>query len=188
PNIEVSQFLLERNYPEAIRLLESKSTKTEVNEKYDRGGTRQFLGRIRVLAGDAAGAKEDFLAAKADLETVQREQPGNPFVADTLALTEAGLGHKEAALRQAENATRLPSAVNDPVTGPITEENLATVEVMVGDLDRAVERLERLLTTPYGAFPVSQALLRVDPFWDKLRGHPRFQKLITGPEPKTIYQ
>ncbi len=187
PNIEVSQFLLERHYPDAIRLLESKLTKTEITKKFDRGGTHQFLSWIRVLAGDSANAKEDFLAAKADLEIVQREQPGNPFVADTLAFAAAGLGNKEAALRQAENATSLPSAVNDPVYGPKIEENLAAVEVMVGDLDRAVERLERLLVTPYGAFPLPQAALRLDPTWDPLRSHPRFQKLITGPEPKTIY-
>ncbi|MGI8820352.1 MAG: tetratricopeptide repeat protein [Chthoniobacterales bacterium] len=187
PNIEVSQFLLERNYPEAIRQLESKLTKTEVTQKFDRGGTRQFLGWIRVLAGDSAGAKEDFLAARPDLEIVQREQPGNPFVADTLALAEAGLGNKEAALGQAENATRLPSAVNDPVSGPFTEENLAAVEGMVGDLDRAIGRLERLLVTPYGAFPLTQAALRLDPTWDRLRAHPRFKALLEGPEPKTIY-
>ena len=51
-----------------------------------------------------------------------------------------------------------------------------------------IARIERLLTLAYGAFPITQAKLRTDPAWDKLRTHPRFKALVDGPEPKTIYQ
>jgi serine/threonine-protein kinase len=79
-------------------------------------------------------------------------------------------------------------ASEDAVFGPVAEENLAGIESQVGELERAIGRIERLLTTPYGAFPLTQALLRIDPIWDPLRQHPRFKALIDGPEPKTIYQ
>ena len=68
------------------------------------------------------------------------------------------------------------------------EEALAGVEAQVGEIDRAIARIERLLTTPYGAFPLTQASLRLDPTWDPLRQDPRFKAIVEGPEPKTIYR
>ena len=66
-------------------------------------------------------------------------------------------------------------------------EPLAGVEAQVGEVERAIVRVERLLVTPYGAFPLTQATLRLDPIWDPLRSHPRFKALVEGPEPKTVY-
>jgi hypothetical protein len=67
------------------------------------------------------------------------------------------------------------------------EENLAAIEAQVGEVESALARVERLLTTPYGAFPITQATLRLDPIWKPLRAHPRFREIVEGPEPKTIY-
>lgn len=90
-------------------------------------------------------------------------------------------------IENAERAVSLLPRSTDPVYGPILEEDLAAVETQVGEIERAIPRLERLLTTPYGSFPLSQARLRLDPVWDPLRSHPRFKALVAGPEPKTIY-
>lgn len=54
--------------------------------------------------------------------------------------------------------------------------------------DAAIARIERLLPLAYGAFPLTQAKLRIEPVWDPLRSHPRFKALVEGSEPKTIYQ
>ena len=79
-------------------------------------------------------------------------------------------------------------ASEDPMFGPKNEENLAMVEAQVGELERAMTRMEHLLVTPYGAFPLTQATLRLDPIWDPLRQHPHFKTLVESPEPKTIYK
>jgi hypothetical protein len=75
----------------------------------------------------------------------------------------------------------LPSG-KDAVAGPKGEETLASVEVLVGDKNRAIPRLQRLLEIPYNNF-LTPALLRLDPQWDPLRGDPAFQKLCEEKKP-----
>jgi hypothetical protein len=77
--------------------------------------------------------------------------------------------------------TLLPT-VKDAVDGPRHEENLAYVEVLVGDKNRAIPRLQRLLEIPYGDC-LTPALLRLHPQWDPLRGDPAFQKLCEEKKP-----
>jgi hypothetical protein len=86
------------------------------------------------------------------------------------------LGEKDAAIKEAERAITLRPSAKDAVDGPTFEENLASVEAMLGEKDRAIPRLERLLAIPY-INCVTPALLRLDPKWDPLRGDPRFKKL-----------
>lgn len=186
-NLRVVQLTLERRYEEAARLLEKKLAAKEAKLP-TQGGDQQWLGWLRSLAGEKKGAREAFLDGKAQMELLLQAQPKNYFVVGALALCEAGLGNKEAALREGERAVALLPAAEDPMFGPKNEETLAAVEAQVGELERAIVRIERLLTTPYGAFPLTQATLRLDPLWDPLRQHPRFKALVEGPEAKTVYQ
>jgi len=66
----------------------------------------------------------------------------------------------------------------DAWDGADLQEDLAYVELLVGEHDSAIRRLAYLLTIPSGP---SVSLLRVDPMWDPLRGYPGFQKLIAAP-------
>ena len=183
----VTLLTFERRYEEAVRLIEQQLARRAEKSPSDGGADRQFLGWLRARAGDKEGARQAYLEGKARLEFRQQEQPRNYSVVSALALCEAGLGNKEAALREGERAMSLLPASEDPVYGPIAEEYLAGVEAQVGEPERALARIERLLVTPYGAFPLTQATLRLDPIWDPLRQHPRYKALVEGPEPKTIY-
>jgi tetratricopeptide (TPR) repeat protein len=182
------QLLWERRSDEAARLMEAQIAKEKSESPAEVANSQVLLGDARSLGGNKEGAKQAYLAAKAGFEALRQEQPESPFVAANLAFTEAGLGNKEAALREAERAVSLLPISEDPVFGPGMEEALAGVEAQVGESERAITRIERLLTTPYGAFPLTRAALRLDPTWDPLRSHPRFKALVEGPEPKTIYQ
>ncbi|HJR65802.1 MAG TPA: protein kinase [Gemmatimonadaceae bacterium] len=55
----------------------------------------------------------------------------------------------------------------------------AYLEVLAGRRDVAVARLAEVLEEPNGFF-ISRALLRADPSWGPLRGHPGFERLIAG--------
>jgi TolB-like protein/Flp pilus assembly protein TadD len=187
-DIEIAQLVWERRYAEAIRGIEERLTRPDEVAGLERALDLEFLARVRVLAGDAEGAKKAFLEAKPELEKFSGEQPKNFWIPLSLANVEAGLGNKEAALREAERAVEVGAAAGDPVFAPKTEEGLASIEVRVGEPERAIKRVERLLQMPYGAFPLTQTKLRIDPDYDSLRSHPRFKALVEGPEPKTIYQ
>jgi hypothetical protein len=76
----------------------------------------------------------------------------------------------------------LSHSANDRHEGSRAEENLAVIQAMFGENNRAVSTLSQLLQTPYGSslcnpMPLTPAFLRLDPFWDPLRGDRAFQKL-----------
>ena len=111
------------------------------------------------------------------LETLCQKDPDNPNFAQVLSVTHAVLGQKDAAIKEAERAMALLPTEKDAVDGPKNEEILASVEVLVGDKNRAIPRLQRLLEIPY-AICLTPALLRLDPHWDPLRGDPGIPKTL----------
>ena len=64
---------------------------------------------------------------------------------------------------------------------------LAQIEAHTGRPEEAVRIIRQLLTIPAGEY-VSVALLKIDPVWDPIRDDPRFQKLLSEPEPETVYK
>ena len=100
-----------------------------------------------------------------------------------------GLGDKAAALALSERAIAVNPIEKDAIVGPIPIEILARVAARMGEPDRAIIALQKLLSISYaGAFPagpLTPALLRLDPMFDPLRNDPRFQKLVASTGPKT---
>jgi TolB-like protein/tetratricopeptide (TPR) repeat protein len=187
-NIETVQLILERRYAEAARVIEEDLLNSENADAAARASTLEWLGSARFFGGDKEGAIKAFLEAKPQLEKLSREQPKNFWMPLSLASVEAGLGNKEAAERAIERALEAGAASDDPVFAPGVEENVAKIEAQIGEAKKAIDRIERLLTMAYGAFPITQSKLRLDPAWDPLRSHPHFKAIVEGPEPKTIYQ
>ncbi len=122
------------------------------------------------------------------MEPSLKEQPDNFSLIGDLALTNMSLGDKAAALAMSERAIAANPVEKDAVTGPIPIEILARVAARMGEPDRAIGALQKLLSTPYsGSFafgvPLTPALLRLDPMFDPLRNDPRFLKLCEEKQP-----
>jgi TolB-like protein/Flp pilus assembly protein TadD len=184
----ISQFLFERKYRDAVEFTQKILSQPTPKRMFTSSYVRLSLAVAQNLAGEKAEATATYAQVRDEMEKFVREQPNNVFIVSGLASAYAGLGDKEAALREGERSLAMASSIDDAVVAPGIEEFFARTETQVGEADRAISRLEHLLTIPYTPGPITQALLRLDPAWDPLRNHPRFQKLVSGPAPKTIYK
>jgi TolB-like protein/Tfp pilus assembly protein PilF len=181
--VKIAQLRFERNFGEAIRLLQARAAQFQFSSEFDEGVNYLRLAMVQRLAGDTAGARIIAEQARNTLEPLCKNQPDNASFAAALSDAYATLGDTSSALKEAERAIMLRPSAKDRVYGPAMEENLALFQMMVGENSRAISALTRLLETPYisdlyeSQTPVTPALLRLDPIWDPLRADPAFQKL-----------
>jgi serine/threonine-protein kinase len=127
--------------------------------------------------GDAKGAEAAFIAAHVEMEKILREQPDYAQAFCVLGLSDAALGRKEDAIREGRRALELLPVAKDMMAGGVVLANLAIIYAWAGEKDRALEQLATAIRFPSPEF-LSYGQLKLHPFWDPLRGDPRFDKLL----------
>jgi len=138
-------------------------------------------GVLARMTKDEGKARSAFTAARAEQEkTVQAEPDYGPPLC-VLGLIDAGLGRKEEALREGRRAVELLPVEKDAINGPLMIEYLAVIAAWVGDKDLACEQLATVVRPPS---TLSYGKLKLLPFWDPLRGNPRFDKIVASLAPK----
>ena len=178
--IKIAQLRFERNYGEAVRLLQGRQAQFHFASEIDKVRDQVLLALTQRFAGDTAGAKVTGGQARNTLEPLYKDQP-NEILARSLSQAYASMGEKDSALKLAEHAIMLLPRAIDAVDGPAVEQDLAMIQTIFGENSRAISTLTELLQTPYGwgygLAPITPAHLRLDPIWDPLRADPAFQKL-----------
>jgi len=111
--------------------------------------------------------------------TLERAEEGaeRPYPSNRIALAYiyALLGRAEDAIREGKRSVELMPISKDAFSGPEFVEALAEIYTIVGDNEAAIDQLEILFSVPT---LISGNSLRLDPIWDPLRDHPRFQRLL----------
>jgi serine/threonine protein kinase/Tfp pilus assembly protein PilF len=138
-------------------------------------------GVIARMTKNDAEARTAFAAARAEQEKLpQTPQSYGPALC-VLGLIDAGLGRKEEALREGRRAVELLPVEKDPISGITMVKYFAIIAAWVGDTDLACEQLAIAIRPPSR---LTYGELKLLPFWDPLRGDPRFEKLLTSLAPK----
>lgn len=92
-------------------------------------------------------------------------------------MTLAYAGEKAEAVRFGERAVTLAPIHRNQHLGPYMQHQLVRIYLLVGNPEKALDRLEPLLKVPY---MLSPGLLRVEPSFRSLQGNPRFERLANG--------
>ncbi len=143
----------------------------------DRGTWARCLSQAYALKRDAGNVRAYAEEARQAFEEQLRATPDNAQRHVALGLALAYLGRKEEAIREGERGVALDPVVKDGVRGPYYQHELIRIYMLVGELEKALDKLEPLLKIPYYLSP---GWLAIDPNFDPLRKNPRFQKLVAG--------
>ena len=127
------------------------------------------------LRGDDVTAHAAFDSARLLLDSVLVALPDDRRVHAARGLALAGLGRRQEALREARWLEQSVVYREDAYDGPSVAENRARILAQAGEVDAALDEIEQILTGP-GWLSVHR--LRLDPRWDPIRDHPRFQALL----------
>jgi TolB-like protein/Tfp pilus assembly protein PilF len=143
---------------------------------------RSFIeGLLARVRGDLTAARSAFTAARAQQEQLVRGQPNYGPALCMLGLIDAGLGHKEDALREGRRAVELLPVARDAINGPHMIEFFAIICAWTGEKETAFQQLAIATQLPGW---LSYGQLRLHPLWDPLRDDPRFGKIVASLAPK----
>jgi tetratricopeptide (TPR) repeat protein len=113
-------------------------------------------------------------SARIALEQQLRANPGDPQRTALLGVALAYLGRRDDAIRLGEQAMNALPLTKDAVLGSYLQHQVARSYILLGEPDKSLDLLEPLLKIPYFLSP---GWLKIDPTFDPIRQHPRFQRL-----------
>ena len=143
----------------------------------DRAYWAETMADDRWLHGNAAEARKFAEEARKSLLKSLVETPGDPYLHGALGRVLALLGQGESAVEEGERALALSPINKDASSRARAIHSLALIHTRLGNKGPAIDALEQLLKAPDR---INSGWLRIDPHFDLLRGHPRFEKLARG--------
>jgi len=173
--------LAERDGAAATQAL-SALNKNEISLGDQVSFNRHFVeGLIARMRNDEHNAQLAFAAAREEQERIVEAQPDFGPAWCALGMIDAGLGRKEEALREGRRALELLPLEKDALVGQYLARYFAVIAAWVGEKDLACEQLAVVVQPPSN---VSYGELKLMPWWDPLRGDPRFEKIVDSLAPR----
>jgi tetratricopeptide (TPR) repeat protein len=177
----------DRNWAQAKEIIE-KMKGREVDGFFAYGWWPVPVGCYSILIarlqGEPTGANPSFAEVRNQMnQKIQKSQENEnaaPLLSQ-LAVVDALLDNKEAAVSEAKRAVEMLPISKDALRGPRILINLAVVYAWTNELDVAFATLVSVTKTPFGIY---YGQLKLDPFWDPLRKDPRFDELLAELAPR----
>jgi TolB-like protein/tRNA A-37 threonylcarbamoyl transferase component Bud32/Flp pilus assembly protein TadD len=143
---------------------------------------RPFVeGLIARMTNDEHEAQLAFTAARTEQEKIVQAEPDYGPALCVLGVIDAALGRKDEALREGRRAVELLPVEKESINGAAMIASYAMTAAWVGEKNLAFEQLAFSARTPAG---VTYGDLKLMPWWDSLRGDPRFEKIVVSLAPK----
>ena len=141
-------------------------------------------GLLARMNKDEARARTAFEAARAQQGKIVQAQPDYAPTLCVLGLIDAALGRKDLALNEGRRAIALMPVEKDVINGSLVLQYFAITAAWAGEKELALQQLEAGLRAPTASLMLSYGALKLHPFWDPLRGDPRFEKIVASLAPK----
>jgi len=138
-------------------------------------------GLLARMMKDENKARAAFEAIRSAQEKMVQEQSDFGPTVCVLALIDAGLGRKEEALRESRRAVELVPLEKDALNGADMIHYSGIIAAWVGEKDLALQNLAKAAQLP--GF-ITYGRLKLLPWYDPLRGDPRFEKIVNSLAPK----
>ena len=140
-------------------------------------------GLLARMTKDEARARTAFETARAQQEKIVQAQPDYGPALCVLGLIDAALGRKDLALDEGRRAIALMPLEKDVNNGSLVLQYFAITAAWAGDKELALQQLETGLRAPTASRMLSYGALKRLPFWDPLRGDPRFEQIVASLAP-----
>jgi len=173
--------LADRDVAAARAALLAAGENTLVNEHAVHFNHWFVEGIIAGLEHDQQKERAAFESARAEQEKIVQAQPDYAPPLCVLGVIDAALGRKQEALSECRRAVELLPVQKDAFNGPLMIQWFAISAAWVGEKELAFEQLATAAHVP-GA--LSYGNLKLLPFWDPLRGDPRFEEIVASLAPK----
>jgi eukaryotic-like serine/threonine-protein kinase len=132
------------------------------------------------LEGEQPLTNPSFDETREQMRRKVKMSPERVDLLSTLAVVDALLGKKQAAITEARRVAETSPIAKDALTGPGIVMNLAVVYAWTNQLDLAFETLAPLAKIPNGIY---YGQLKRDPYWGPLKHDPRYKKLLADLAP-----
>jgi len=133
------------------------------------------------LKQSKAAARAAFTSGRNEAAKLIAGQPDYAEALCVLGMADAALGDKEDAIREGRRAVELLPVTKDAIIGSKLVQYLSLIYAWTGEKDLALEQLSFAARIP-GYLSYGQ--LRLHPYWDPLRGDPRFEEIVASLAPK----
>jgi TolB-like protein/Tfp pilus assembly protein PilF len=139
-------------------------------------------GMVWRLRGDDSAAHNAFTRARAEVQEIVRKEPTYAEALSVLGMIDAALGRKAEAIREGQRAVELLPITKDALNGALLIQYFAITCAWAKEKNLALEQLAIAARIPSN---VSYGHLRLHPYWDPLRGDPRFEEIVASLAPET---